>query len=289
MPNPPSFPLTFYPAYCFSLSPTHNTWARLTASDVHALRERTGFEGQNLYFHLNHPIKWIRLVGVIVALDILPTRWIALLDDSSGATIEITCARPAPKPTTRDASTTSLPEDPRLLSRLDASCKGVTATGRDVDLSGVDVGTVVKVKGGVGSFREMRQMLLERISTIRTTNEETAAWAENTAFRREILSTPWVVSEKDEKRAKRKAEGLDREKRAREEREKRKRREEEKGAKRAAAEKEKRRGERTRRGQEQVRKEDEAGVSRRRGNAEHRHRRRDVEKARRPKSEVSES
>lgn len=41
--------------------------------------------------------------------------------------------------------------------------KGVTATGRDVDLSGVDIGTVVKVKGGVGSFREVRQMLLERI------------------------------------------------------------------------------------------------------------------------------
>lgn len=139
---------------------------------------------------------------------------------------------------------------------------------------------------------EPRQgLILHRVptATIRTTNEEAAAWAENTAFRREILSTPWVVSEKDEKRAKRNAEGLDREKRAREEREKRKRREEEKGGKRAATEKEKRRGERTRRGQEQVRKEDEAGVSKRRGNAEHRHRRRDVEKAERPKSEVSES
>ena len=45
----------------------------------------------------------------------------------------------------------------------DAFTKGVTATGRDVDLRGVDIGTVVKVKGGVGSFREMRQMLLERI------------------------------------------------------------------------------------------------------------------------------
>ena len=48
-------------------------------------------------------------------------------------------------------------------SGSEASGKGVTATGRDVDLSGVDIGTVVKVKGGVGSFREVRQMLLERI------------------------------------------------------------------------------------------------------------------------------
>ena len=205
MPKPLSNPLTYYPAYCFSLSPTHNTWARLFASDVHALRERTGFEGtpvpftyessiypcfcfwaskptlqyshrkmtdipspkppgQNLYFHLNHPIKWIRLVGVIVALDLYPTRWIALLDDSSGATIEITCGLPAPSPTTRrDANATSLAEVSTNLSASDAFTKGVTATGRDVDLSGVDIGTVVKVKGGVGSFREARQMLLERI------------------------------------------------------------------------------------------------------------------------------
>lgn len=52
MPNPLPAPLTFYPAYCFSLSPTHNTWARLTAADVHALRERTGFEGTSRYLHL---------------------------------------------------------------------------------------------------------------------------------------------------------------------------------------------------------------------------------------------
>ena len=200
MPNPPPAPLKFYPAYCFPLSPTHNTWARLTASQVHALRERTGFEGtysvhqvkiicfratqqipqplidhayrrvadmrfppppssgQNLFFHLNHPIKWIRLVGVIVALDLYPTRWIALLDDSSGATIEITCGRSTPAPTTSLANDT-----PTHLSGFEASGKGVTATGRAVDLSGVDIGTVVKVKGGVGSFREVRQMLLERI------------------------------------------------------------------------------------------------------------------------------
>ncbi len=207
MPTPPPAPLTFYPAYCFPLSPTHNTWARLTAAQVHALCERTGFEGtyilsfspslsshiytspptpiptarrakpsnlyparplgQNLFFHLNHPIKWIRLVGVIVALDLYPTRWIALLDDSSGATIEITCARraPAPAPTTRNVNAPSRADDATVRSEFEAPGKGVTAMGRDVDLSGVDVGTVVKVKGGVGSFREVRQMQLERICT----------------------------------------------------------------------------------------------------------------------------
>ncbi|KAK4691823.1 hypothetical protein P7C71_g5261, partial [Lecanoromycetidae sp. Uapishka_2] len=137
MPKSLSTTLTFYPAYCFSLSPTYNTWARLTAADVHALHERPGFEGQKLYFHLNHPIKWVRLVGVIVAFEILPTLWIMILDDSSGATIELT-------------------------------------------------------------------------SIVHTTNEEAGAWAENTAFRHDILNVPWIVSERNEKRAKREAEGLNR-------------------------------------------------------------------------------
>ena len=51
------------------------------------------------------------------------------------------------------------------LNKSDALAKGTSATGRAVDLSGVDIGTVVKVKGGVGSFRDVRQMLLERICT----------------------------------------------------------------------------------------------------------------------------
>ncbi|KAM0801416.1 hypothetical protein BDR22DRAFT_820552 [Usnea florida] len=285
MPNSPSTPPKFYPAYCFPLSPTHNTWARLTASDVHALRERTGFEGQNLYFHLNHPIKWIRLVGVIVALDIYPTRWIALLDDSSGATIEITCGRPGPTPTTRNAHSTSMPDSAMEPKKNDALTKGISATGRAVDLSGVDIGTVVKVKGGVGSFRDVRQMLLERISIIRTTNEEVAAWAENSAFRREILSRPWVVEEGDEKRARRKAEGLEREKRTRgEAREKRMRKgEKEDRAGRAGVEKERRRGERKRNGQEHRHGGHESGVLNRRPDAERKDRQRGVEKARKTK------
>lgn len=45
-----SAPLTFYPAYCFTLSPTYNSWARLSVTDVHALDERPGFEGLSIHF-----------------------------------------------------------------------------------------------------------------------------------------------------------------------------------------------------------------------------------------------
>jgi len=166
MPISPHPPLTFYPAYCFPLAPTHNTWAKLTAADVHALRERSGFEGQNLYFYLNHPMKWVRLVGVIVAFDVFPTRWIMVLDDSSGSTIEVTCGRSAArvsmekgvaiKDATSLGGVTCAGEDSQI---------GTTATGRTIDLKGVDVGAVVKIKGGIGTFRGEKQLVLERLCT----------------------------------------------------------------------------------------------------------------------------
>ena len=51
--------------------------------------------------------------------------------------------------------------------------------------------------------------MLIRVLTafIRSTNEEAEAWAQYAAFKRDILSKPWIVSEQDERMAKRKAEG----------------------------------------------------------------------------------
>ena len=111
---------------------------------------------------------------------------------------------------------------------------------------------------------------------IRTTNEEVAAWAENTAYRKEVLDEAWVVGEEEEKRARRKAEGLDRERQRR----RRKRREEEQGkekGKSAIAGKEKRRG---REGEGHGRREGEVGPSKRQAGGEDRDRRREVDKAR---------
>lgn len=70
-------PLTYYGRYLFAHSPTYSRWARLTARDIHTiLHHRAGFEGQNLWFYLNHPICWIRIVGLVVAYDDLENRHI---------------------------------------------------------------------------------------------------------------------------------------------------------------------------------------------------------------------
>lgn len=116
---------------------------------------------QKLFFYLNHPIQWIRLVGVIVALDIFPTRWIMILDDSSGATIEITCGRPKQKGPILPAGDLDAYAKTSVLP--DAPTEGTTATGRSIDLTRIDIGVVVKVKGGIGSFRGEKQVLLEKI------------------------------------------------------------------------------------------------------------------------------
>ena len=123
--------------------------------------------GQNTYFQLNHPIKWIRLVGVIVAFDEFPQRWIMLLDDNSGAVIEVTCGRPPSQHKTTSPSDYNIPS--AGVAEPTISLEGVTSTGHPIDLNGIDIGTVVKVKGKIGSFRGDKQMHLERICMLQPT------------------------------------------------------------------------------------------------------------------------
>ncbi|PWY89546.1 hypothetical protein BO94DRAFT_534318 [Aspergillus sclerotioniger CBS 115572] len=81
--------LVFYPAFCFKASPTHFTWVKMAAVDVLRLKRRAEFQDQSTYFYNNHPIRFISLIGLIIARHELPTRSILTLDDSTGATIDI--------------------------------------------------------------------------------------------------------------------------------------------------------------------------------------------------------
>ncbi|MCJ1235924.1 hypothetical protein MMC14_003898 [Varicellaria rhodocarpa] len=214
MPEPSStISLTFYPAYCFPASPTFNTWSKLTAANVHALTHRKGFEGQKTYFFLNHPIKWVRLVGVIVAFDEYAERWIFTLDDSSGATIQVVCSR---DPTPITSSKMALEKNPPKIST------GKTATGNTIDMSGIDLGTVVKVKGGIGFYAQQKQITLERISIIPSTTSEAQAWTELADFQTSVLSEPWLVLPADEAKLRAEADGTNRRLRRRKEKEKEK-------------------------------------------------------------------
>lgn len=93
-----------------------------------------------------------------------------VLDDSCGATIELSCKRPVlPKPTNN--ATLVEPKSPSVensqdeIVSQDPAYAGLTDTGRTIDLKGYDVGAVVKVKGGLGVFGGEKQVRLERICT----------------------------------------------------------------------------------------------------------------------------
>ncbi|KAL8969544.1 MAG: hypothetical protein Q9197_004282 [Variospora fuerteventurae] len=183
----------------------------------------THSSGQNTYFHLNHPIRWVRLVGLIVALDVYPNRLTMTLDDSSGLTIDVFCRKATSAAAAPAVSNTTVECSAAITHNHDAKpAHGdlifTTNEGYKVDLEGFDIGSVVKVKGGISEFRGEKQITLERISLVRTTNEEASGWTENAAFHRDILSQPWVVSESDQQQARIEAEGVEREREAKKER-----------------------------------------------------------------------
>ena len=166
----------------------------------------------------------MRLVGLIVSFELVSNRFILVLDDFSGITLELTCFRKAPLRPPPDTTSSSVKGSDELEisdeAQLDGSIpslhndkllataetKGVTANGHEVDLSHLDIGSIVKVKGGIGEFRGKKQILLERILVVKSTSDEAAAWAENLEFKQNVLAKPWIVAEKEMKIARRQAE-----------------------------------------------------------------------------------
>ncbi len=94
-------------------------------------------------------------------------------DDGSGATIVLKWPKPTPVRTlASDQGDGALQSNQG--TRDEAITKGVgvkevvaafkNSAGECIDLSGIDLGSVVKVKGTIGLFRGVRQIGLERIS-----------------------------------------------------------------------------------------------------------------------------
>lgn len=202
--------LSFYPAYCFTASPTYFVWVKLTAFDIHnTLCTRRGFEGQNLYFYLNHPIQFIYVVGVVVSYeDFHEKRWLLIIDDSSGSTIEATC--PKPGKITQDAGR----EEKSDKQNGPENRQDTEQQVRAKILNSVDVGSVIKARGRVVTFRDVRQIQLEQIEVVPDTNAEVHFWAQRVKFQLEVLSKPWSLTSQEQVRLREAARGEDETKRA---------------------------------------------------------------------------
>lgn len=66
-------------------------------------------------------------------------------------------------------------------------------------LKGIDVGSVVKIKGIISIYRE-RQIAMKIVHVIPDTAAEVVEWGARNAFYKDVLSKPWVVTEEEEKK-----------------------------------------------------------------------------------------
>jgi len=110
----------FYGEEFWKYSTVYHSYVPLFIKDVHSLQQVAPYTAR---FWLNHPIRWVHIVGVIVALNPRDTDPSILLDDSSGATIEVVLD-----------DTSKFPKEEKQYWKPPKT-------------SGMDVGTCVQVKG----------------------------------------------------------------------------------------------------------------------------------------------
>jgi hypothetical protein len=229
-PIPANPELHFYPAYCNKASPTYFTWVKLTASDIHhSLRSRPGFVNHNnnisyqrpqsttptsLLFYLNHPVQFVCIVGIVVAFDDHDRFWVFTVDDSSGATIDVTYRKPEKAKeqdeheSVRLNRNAALPQAATVEANSDQDDGTLEGASTCLEvLSRVDVGSVVKIKGTISAFRSVRQIALERLEVVLDTNAEVRFWTQRKQLFADVLSKPWKLSAEEEKRLLKEAEG----------------------------------------------------------------------------------
>ncbi|AEO58880.1 hypothetical protein MYCTH_2306586 [Thermothelomyces thermophilus ATCC 42464] len=183
-----------YPQYCFHLSPTINRWCHFRISDIVALKSHPGFRGQDVYFYINHPVKWVRISGMVVAVDERETRHFYVIDDGSGATLE--CVVSVAPRTNAPAATATATTN---------SSSGIAGSIPIVDAP-IDVGHVLDIKGSVGIFRGSWQIRAEKIVHLRSTEQEVAFWEKVAQLKTDVLSKPWVLDEKEVRRCRKEEE-----------------------------------------------------------------------------------
>lgn len=144
--------------------------------------------GQNLYFQLNHPIRFVCITGPIVSIEDIASKYALLtLDDGSGATIVVKITRLEGE----IANSVDCPSNTTIDNvNIQVSLGTFRVLVDDVIL---DTSTVVKAKGTIDEWRGTKQIKLERIQIVRSTAEEIQEWEDVARWKMEILDKPWVL------------------------------------------------------------------------------------------------
>lgn len=221
-------PLTFYPAYCYTASPTYFAWVKLTADDIHhRLRSRDAPQRQHsstgnpLSFYLNHPIQFVQIAGVVVAVEEYhPHIFLFTLDDSSGSTIDVVWRKPKQDPNDgdntgqaqRQAQPLASHNVPKTVSAkapiIPSANTPPLAEGDALPalLTTLQIGTLVLAKGTITTFRHSPQLSLLRLSVL-TPQQELHFIQLRSSFLLSTLSKVWRVSNEVQRRLLAKATG----------------------------------------------------------------------------------
>lgn len=145
----------------------------------------------------------MRIVGVVVAIDDFEKsgRRVFTVDDSSGACIE--CQVVVASPTQE--------MDAQQRAAGDQSKAGTNPAPAVMLYGSIDIGSVVDVKGGISTFRDEKQINIEKITTLQSTSQEMALWEKRTRFQAEVLAKPWVLRNREIRRCRKEAERDDEE------------------------------------------------------------------------------
>ncbi|KXJ86328.1 hypothetical protein Micbo1qcDRAFT_140573 [Microdochium bolleyi] len=181
----------YYPQYCFHLSRTIDQWCPLRIVDIHELHASDAHRAQGIFFLSNHPIAWVRIAGVVVAVDYYYGRFVYTIDDSSGQCID--CAlempsRPAPDAAAKGQNTNLTVEN---------GAAALVPVPPGPPQSEYDVGMVVIIKGSVQVFRDQKQLKIHKIQIVRSTEQEVQFWNKIRDFRNQFLARPWELSSED--------------------------------------------------------------------------------------------
>eukprot|EP00124_Ichthyophonus_hoferi_P002603 Ihof_evm4s184 gene=Ihof_evmTU4s184 len=146
-----------YAVHLWGVDPLFWVHAKLFISDVLALSPHAYLP--DTFFLLNHPISRVEVMGYIVSVDVRSRLTTYHVDDGSGV----------------------------------ISCVVWSKNNREEPQFPLELGTLVKARGRVTSYREARQITITSIGAERINNAELLWWLEVSQLKHQIYSHPLVI------------------------------------------------------------------------------------------------
>ncbi|KAM3075528.1 hypothetical protein ACMFMG_007671 [Clarireedia jacksonii] len=190
---------TRYPPDLYYLSPTFEKWCPLRCSDLYTLKDEGVFvDSQPVHHHptSHHPIRYIKLFGVLVSIDDFFRRRVYTIDDGSGACVECVALLPAPSPSLPAGSSTTNP----AYHPGNKESEPHSVANPSIPWSLISECSILRVLGTVSQFNGMIQLQVVKITVVGSTDVERKWWDECADFKRDVLGKEWVVSEEKIKR-----------------------------------------------------------------------------------------